>query len=176
MITEILVKQARDGDDHAFEKLYEEIYKDMYRMAYYILKNKEDAEDAVSEAVFDMYRGISGLKKWESFKPWAMKILTVKCKLKLKEYCEKQAQSNEDIELESGQDVEGQVVQRTDIKRAMSCLDEEEQIIVVCSAVAGMNSDEVGSITGLKSATVRSKLSRALAKLRKRMEAGVWQR
>lgn len=47
MITEIIVKQARNGDMHAFQMLYEEIYKDMYRVAYYLLGNREDAEDAV---------------------------------------------------------------------------------------------------------------------------------
>ena len=64
-------------------------------------------------------------------------------------------------------------MQRTDIMRAMNVLEKEEKIIVVCSAVAGMSSDEVGSVTGLKSATVRTKLKRALAKMKGRLEAGV---
>lgn len=72
-----------------------------------------------------------------------------------------------------GQDMESAVVMRTDIMRAMTVLSEEERIIVVHSVVSGMSSDEVGAIMGLKSATVRSKLSRALGKLRKKMEAGV---
>ena len=36
-----------------FIELYTGIYKDLYRYALYILCNKEDAEDAVSEAVVD---------------------------------------------------------------------------------------------------------------------------
>lgn len=173
MFTEIIVRQARDGDIYAFQVLYEDIYKDMYRMAYYLLQNKEDAEDAVSEAVFDMYKSIAGLRKCDSFKAWAMKILSVKCKLKMKEYSLRHGKEKEELDCDSGQDVEGQIVLRTDIMKAMSILSEEEQVIVVCSAVAGMSSEEVGSITGLKSATVRSKLSRALVKLRSRLEAGV---
>lgn len=173
MITEILVKQAQQGDDKAFEKLYEEIYKDMYRMAYYMLNNKEDAEDAVSEAVFDMYKGIVGLKKYSSFKSWAMKILSVKCKEKIKEYYERSNENTEELEIASEQNLEKQIVSKADIKSAMNVLTDEEKMIVLCSSVAGMSSDEVGKITGIKSTTVRSKLSRALSKLRSRMEAGV---
>lgn len=173
MVTEVIIKQARSGDMQAFQMLYEDIYKDMYRVAYYLLKNKEDAEDAVSEAVFDMYRQIAGLKKCEAFKSWAMKILSVKCKLKMKEYANFQVHEAGEAGQASDRNVEAEVTLRTDIMRAMNILDEEEKMIVVCSVVSGMSSDEVGAITGLKSATVRSKLSRALGKLRKKMEVGV---
>lgn len=176
MITEITVKQARAGDKMAFQMLYEAIYKDMYRFAYYMLQNKEDAEDAVSDAVYDMYKGIAGLKNHESFKTWAMRILSIKCKLKQKEYISKrndEATDVSEIDIISPQNLEGQVVLKTDIMKALDTLDEEEQLIVVSSAVAGMSSDEVGNITGLKSATVRTKLRRALAKLKSRLEAGV---
>lgn len=184
MVTEVIVKQARNGDMHAFQMLYEDIYKDMYRVAYYLLGNREDAEDAVSEAVFDMYRQISGLRKCAAFKSWAMKILSVKCKLKIREYANYRAYDESNfsgeataIEYEDqrsdGQDMESEAVLRMDIKQAMKVLSEEERMIVLYSVVSGMNSDEVGAITGLKSATVRSKLHRALGKLRKKMEVGV---
>ncbi len=176
MITEIMVKQARAGDKRAFQLLYEEIYKDMYKMAYYLLQNREDAEDAVSEAVFDMYKNISKLKKADSFKSWAMKILSIKCKVKQREYIVKRNEEPYDVQefdCPSKQDVEGQTVIRTDIMRALDVLEEEEQVIVVCSAIGGMSSEEVGKITGLKSATVRTKLRRALVKLKGRLEAGV---
>jgi len=173
MISEVIVKQARKGDKWAFQMLYEDIYRDMYRFAYYLLQNREDAEDAVSDAVYDMYKGIAGLKKAAAFRSWAMKILSAKCKMKMKEYINKHNDEVMDNDYDSGQDVEGQIVTRTDIMRAMDILDDEERMIVVCSSVAGMSSDEVGRLTGLKSATVRTKLRRALLKLRSRLEVGV---
>lgn len=176
MVTEDIIKQARAGDSQAFRKLYEDIQNEMYRMAYYLLQNKEDAEDAVSEAFIDMYKGISKLKKCEAFKTWAIKILSAKCKRKMREYSIKRDEETVDFAEEqcvSKQDVIGQINMRTDIMKAMCVLDEVEQMIVVCTAVAGMSSDEVGVITGLKSATVRTKLRRALDKLKKRLEVGV---
>ncbi|MBQ9700787.1 MAG: RNA polymerase subunit sigma-70, partial [Lachnospiraceae bacterium] len=78
MISEVIIKKAQNGDDSAFASLYESVYEDMYRMAYYMLGQREDAEDAVAEAVLDMYRYIRQLKRAGSFKSWAMKILWVK--------------------------------------------------------------------------------------------------
>lgn len=173
MISETMVKQAQNGDKRAFQSLYEEIYEDMYRMAYYLLQNKEDAEDAVSEAVFDMYRSIVKLKRSDAFKTWAMKILSVKCKLKMKEYSHKRNEEVIENDYADRLNLEKEVIQRTDVMRALSVLKKEEQMIVVCSTVAGMSSEEVGIVTGLKSATVRTKLRRALSKMKGRLEAGV---
>ena len=166
MITEVIIKRAVDGDDEAFKTLYEDLYKDMYRIAYYKLQNREDAEDVVSEAVFDMYKGISKLKDLSAYRAWAMKILSVKCSLKLKEYCQNKTEDIEVVDIRSDFDVEGDSVLRADVKKALNILSDEEKTIVLCSAVAGMTSDEIGKMTNLNSGTIRSKLSRALEKLR----------
>lgn len=166
MVTEVIVKRAVDGDDEAFKILYEDLYKDMYRISYYKLKNVEDAEDVVSEAVFDMYKGIHKLKDLSAYRAWAMKILSVKCSLKLREYSQNRTEDIEELDLQSGYDVEKEMVLRTDVKQALNILSDEEKTIVLCSAVAGMSSDEISQVTNIKSVTVRSKLSRALEKLR----------
>ena len=79
-----LVAAAKKGDKQAFGQLYAEIYTDLYKFAYYILKDEEDAKDAVSDAVMDAYAGISRLRSEDAFKSWMFQILSVKCKRKLK--------------------------------------------------------------------------------------------
>lgn len=166
MITEVIVKRAVDGDDEAFKILYEDLYKDMYRIAYYKLQNVEDAEDVVSDAVFDMYRGIHKLKDLTAYRAWAMRILNVKCSIKMKEYYINRTEDIEDLDCQSLENVESESVLRTDIKKALDILSDEEKTIVLCSAVAGMSSDEISEMINLNSNTIRSKLSRALLKLR----------
>ena len=166
MVTEVIVKRAVDGDDEAFKILYEDLYKEMYRVAYYKLQNVEDAEDVVSEAVFDMYKGISKLKDLNAYRAWAMKILNVKCSIKIKEYYINRTEDIEEVDCQSLENVETESVLRTDIKKALDILSDEEKTIVLCSAVSGMSSDEISTMTNLNSNTVRSKLSRALEKLR----------
>lgn len=166
MITEVIVKRAVDGDDEAFKILYEDLYKDLYRIAYYKLQNVEDAEDVVSDAVFDMYRGIHKLKDLTAYRAWAMRILNVKCSIKMKEYYINRTEDIEELDCQSLENVESESVLRTDIKKALDILSDEEKTIVLCSAVAGMSSDEISEMINLNSNTIRSKLSRALLKLR----------
>ena len=58
-----LVRQAKKGKREAFAKLYETVYEDMYRFALYVLKDREDAEDAVAETVADAFESIGKLRK-----------------------------------------------------------------------------------------------------------------
>nr|MCR5388430.1 RNA polymerase subunit sigma-70 [Lachnospiraceae bacterium] len=57
-----LIKAAKSGDRDAFGKLYETVYVDMYKYALYMLRNPEDAEDAVADAVTDAYLEIKNLR------------------------------------------------------------------------------------------------------------------
>ena len=85
----LLVKRAKRGDTAAFAELYGTIYKRLYQFALYTLGNTQDAEDVVSDTVMDAYAGIKGLKKEESFRAWIFRILSNKCRRKLKEYVNK---------------------------------------------------------------------------------------
>lgn len=45
-------------DVDTFARMYEEIYKDLYRFALCMMKNEQDAEVAVSDAVLSGYENI----------------------------------------------------------------------------------------------------------------------
>ena len=48
----------------------------MYRLSYSILKNEEDAKDAVQEAIYNAYKNLETLKDKRKFKSWIYKIVT----------------------------------------------------------------------------------------------------
>ena len=152
-----------------FTKLYSEVAKDLYRLALYFLKNKEDAEDIVGEAVLDAYRQIESLREESLFKNWIVKILTNKCKMKLKEYAllkEKPSEnivelSDERAKKESHRDEFSSI----ELKELLMELENEERFIVCLSVFEGYKGDEIAELLGLKPATVRSKKQRALVKL-----------
>ena len=155
-------------DRSVFESHYQTVYKDMYRFALYTLRNTQDAEDAVSEAVTDAYQGIGRLRNEESFRPWIFKILTVKCKRKLKEYVNKTVDLDENQDLEAGS---WNVEENQDVRNAFFMLSSRERLIVSLSVFGGYNSREIGKSLLMKDTTVRSKLSRALEKMQKMLEA-----
>lgn len=61
-------------DKETFAKLIWEYTPNLYRLAFGILHNREDAEDAVSESVLKAYEKLHTLRKKESFRPWIMQI------------------------------------------------------------------------------------------------------
>ena len=63
-----------------FSEMYETAYRDLYRYALCLMKNTQEAEDVVSEAVVTAYENIHKLKKEEAFRSWIFTILTNKCK------------------------------------------------------------------------------------------------
>lgn len=55
----------------------------------------ETSRSLVSEAVVDAYQSYGKLRNQEAFRSWIFKILTVKCKRKLKEYVNKTVELEE---------------------------------------------------------------------------------
>lgn len=154
-----LVKSAKKGDRHSFAVLYSNIYKELYRYALFTLRSKQDAEDCVSEAVIDAFKSIKNLKDEDSFKVWFFKILSVKCKRKIKEYYKRPTQLQEEIyELDF-------LDTNLDLKNAFFTLGAEDRMIISLSLFGGYNSNEIAKILNMNSNTVRSRYHRALNKL-----------
>ena len=149
-----------------FAGMYEEIYRDLYRFALCMMRNPQDAEDVVSEAVIRGFEHVHSLKREDAFKSWMFTILSRMCKKKLAAMAKSQtaheAEFFERLESGSGED---DMNLSLDVRRAFAVLSDEEQMIVGLSVFGGYQSKEVGEMLKLKSGTVRSKRSRALAKM-----------
>lgn len=167
-----LVTLAKDGDAEAFGELYELYYKEMYYYACCVTGSSELAQDAVSEAVLAAFRQIGSLKKAEAFKGWLFKILCASCKRHYTENQHKKAFVYLDGE-EKNEDepaVSDDLDISLDLKRALSMLADDEREIVLLSTVSGYKSREIAEILGCNAATVRSKLRRALKKMKIMLE------
>lgn len=156
----LLIHQAKQGSAQAFSELYQEVYRDLYRFALYTLKNSHDAEDAVSETVMDAWAQIWGLRREESFRAWIFKILSNKCRQRLKQYVNKTEELSEDL-----CDTQRDTAEDMDVKQAFSRLDEEERLILSMRIFGGYSSRETAQMLGMNSNTVRSRQKRALEKM-----------
>ena len=159
--------RAAKGDAAAFGALYGELADDLYRFALWSLKNREDAEDAVQEACLAAWKGLTSLRKPEAFRSWLMKILSNRCKDILRRRGSVQL-----LDIETAEALVPVVENfpETDEKDLLRCLSEEDRNIVLLSVYGGLTSKEIAGETGLKAATVRSRLSRSLAKVRRTIE------
>ena len=164
----MLVKRAKRGDVDAFGELYQRIYKKLYAYALYTLKNPEDAEDAVSQAVVDAYQSIGQLKKDEAFSNWMYRIVANKCNRKMREFYHVGGELTQEVLEEKSLEMnpsDDEREMRFDVKEAFDRLDKEERKIVGLHAIFGYTTKEIAKLLMMNESTVRSKKMRALKKL-----------
>lgn len=164
----ISVKRAVLGDRDAFAQLYT-LYKDrLYRYAYFKLGNETDAQDAVSGCVVKAFENIKTLRSEKAFPAWIFKILYRTCAEILSRRSTEQ--EREDIVTLTDREDSSSPQLAPELSEALAILKAEDRDIVLLSVIAGYNSREIAKITGIKPSTVRSRLSRSLAKMREFLE------
>lgn len=152
------IKRAKRGDKQAFEEIIMKNIDYFYRIAYVILKNEDDASDAVSNAVLKAYTKINQLKKYEFFKTWVTKILKNECyeiirKNRKITYIEEYKQEN----LKYSEENETKI----DVKKAIKMLNDELSKVVVLYYIQDESIQSISEILSIPQGTVKSRLSRA---------------
>src|SRR5689334_19023994 len=74
-----LLAACRRQDVRAFEYLYETHGARLKSMAFHLVGNRQDAEDAVQETFVKLYRAIHGFHGQSSLKTWLCRILINVC-------------------------------------------------------------------------------------------------
>jgi RNA polymerase sigma-70 factor (ECF subfamily) len=70
------VELAQQGDQAAFGSLVRLFSRDVYGKAFSILKNHQDADDAVQETFIRVFRALPGFRFESSFRTWLITIAT----------------------------------------------------------------------------------------------------
>lgn len=167
-----LVKAARRGDTQAFAMLYEEVYEDMYRFALYTLKHTQDAEDMVSETVTAAFASIKKLRSPEAFRSWIFRILSNKCKERLREYARGTISLEAHRECSSEEETgfsrtppKGDMEEHIIVRKLFFELEDEERLIIAMHLFGGYKSREIARLLNMNENTVRSRESRGLKKM-----------
>ena len=155
------VKLAKKGSTEAFSRLYAKVYRDLYHIALYNLRNTHDACDVVSDTVLDAFCSIEKLRQPEKFRNWIMAILSAKIKQKQRDYFNITKEIDDDFP-----EIDNFDYDSVELKEALGRLDSQSRLILSMSVLGGYTSEEISEVCEMKSATVRSKLSRIKEKLR----------
>ena len=158
-----IVLSAMSGDRDAYGLLYEKYALDMYRFALGICKNTYDAQDAVQETAVAVFKSLHSLKNPEKFKSYLFSALSNTCKKVL-------SKNNYIVEFEDTGYTDSEIEFAVPVREALDKLNDISKEIVLLSVVGGFKSHEIGKMMNLPSATVRTRLRRALSQLRKELE------
>lgn len=170
-----LVDLALEGDARAFELLMEKHESKMYAVALRMLKNREDAQDCLQDAMLRIYKALPSFKGQSSFSTWAYRITMNTCLDDLRRKKVRQAQSLDQM-LEIGwspvdeHNSTERHMERSELKRnlskAIDTLPEEMRAAVVLRDVQGFSYEEIASALSTNVGTVKSRISRGREKLR----------
>ena len=131
----------------------------MYRLAFSILRNDADAQDAVSEAIVLAFEKCHKLRKRSSAKSWLMQILVNSSK-KIAVQSNKYVLLENEIQYEQAEEFKDD-----DMWETVMELDEEFREVVVLYYYEQFSVREIGKMLRVPEGTVKSRLARAREKL-----------
>lgn len=152
------------------DKFIEEIKANrnqMYMVAFSILKNAEDAEDIVQEALLAAYEKLYTLKNDDKFKSWMMRIVVNQAKMHIRK-------NNKIIYMDHVEDLVEKYAEEKDedqnIWELVLSLKSKLSTVVILYYEQNYSIREISGIMGIPSGTVKSRLSKARALLKRKLE------
>jgi len=168
-----LVERARHGDDVAFSALLERHRSVALRVGYTIAG--PDAEDAVQEAMVKAYRHLGRFRPGSPFRPWFLAIVANEARnrrrasgrhdavgLRLRD----RAGSADSSWVGSAEEHALARAQQVRLLAAVAALTERDREIVALRYFAGLTEAETAEALQCARGTVKSRLSRAIDRLR----------
>ncbi len=134
-----LIVAARQGDLEAWELLIREIYPQASKQAFYLLRDKDLAQDAVQNTMLKIFNNLSGLKDDDAFSGWWRRILTNEIYLLLRFSCREAPGIVPELQNTGGPAVEDAVALKLEIGQAIKKLPLEQQQILLDIDFRGLN-------------------------------------
>lgn len=138
-----------------------ENYDKLYRLAYSYMRNQEDAMDIVQESAYKAIRSCTQVKKTEQISSWIYQIV-IRTALDLLRK-QKHEVIGVDERLEEGRNDQ---YEDFDIWKSFEILSKEERSIIILRFFEEQKLKDIAKMLGESENTIKSKLYRALKKLR----------
>lgn len=157
------LRRTAEGDEKAFERLYEQTKGGVYSFAYSYLKNREDAEDAVQTVFLKIKQNISSFVDCGNGLAWMLEITKNVALNELRKRKISEQNLPEKSEAVSFDDYESEGIV-TDAMRKV--LTDEEQRIIILHVIWGYKHREIADIMQMPTGSVTSKYKRAADKIK----------
>jgi len=176
-----LVEQARRGSRNAFQMLVEQYQSRAYRLAFNVLRRREDAEDVVQESFVKAYLSLPNFKGESAFYTWFYRIVyNMSVDLKRKTARRGGAPAELDEKLLNIQETNASILighvegpqssilrkeQAGRIQTALAELSDEHRAVIHLRELDGLSYEEISDILSVSKGTIMSRLHYARKKL-----------
>jgi RNA polymerase sigma factor (sigma-70 family) len=170
------VARARAGDGAAFGQLVQRYQELAFRTAYLVVGKPAEAEDAAQEAFVKAYHALSRFRPGAAFRPWLLKIVANEARNR-----RRAAGRRAHLALRAaGATPSGNAApspeatvlaeeQRRALLYAVNGLPDHDRLVIGCRLFLELTEAETAAVMQCAPGTVKSRLSRALGRLRERL-------
>ena len=168
-----LVARAQRGDAAAYEELVTRYQGIAFRTAYVLAGSAADAEEAAQDGFVKAYRALGRFRAGAPFRPWLLEIVGNEARNR-----RRSAVRRERLALRAAAEgpsggaapsPEATVVaaeQRRRLLDAVDALRDDDRLVISCRYFLELSEEETAAALGIARGTVKSRLSRALERLR----------
>lgn len=172
-----LLSRAQRGDQDAYEEIVRRYQAIAFRTAYVITGSTADAEDAAQEGFVKAYRALARFRAGAEPRPWLLRIVANEARNRARS-----AGRRHQLELrlaegfrpgEAAPSPEAAALAAEDRRRLLGLVNElgdDDRLVIASRYFLELSGEETAAALGIPEGTVKSRLSRALARLRQRVE------
>ena len=166
-----LVRRARRGDERAFAQLIGMHQEIAFRVAYLI--SGEEAEDALQDGVLKAWRALGRFRLGAPFRPWLLRIVANEARNRRRSAGRRAALTlrvgRADVSGGAAPSPEAAAVaadDRAHLLAALEALPDDARLTLACRFLLELSEAETAAALGVRRGTVKSRVSRALDRLR----------
>jgi RNA polymerase sigma-70 factor (ECF subfamily) len=174
-----LIRKAANGDKDAYRHIVERHQRRLFLSAFEVLRNREDAEDVVQEALARSFFSLKSFRGGSSLSTWLQRIvfnLAIDLKRRVRRRGGEPVIFEEGVTVAADSAFEGggsdnpeallrQKEHRERMMRVLDDLSDEHRQTIILREFEGLTYDEIARATGVSSGTVMSRLFYARKKL-----------
>lgn len=174
-----LVRRIRARDTAAFEQVMRRYNRRLYRLARAVLKNDQEAEDALQDAYLHAWQSMDQFRGEAALSTWLSRLVLNESFGRVRRTARRHnvipmVSSNTDVDMSNiaandanrPEEVFGRTQIRAVLERKLDDLPESFRLVFILRSVEEMSVEETAQTLGIPEATVRTRHFRAKSQLR----------
>jgi RNA polymerase sigma factor (sigma-70 family) len=168
-----LITRAQRGDSAAYEEIVQRYRQIAFRTAYVVTGSAADAEDAAQEGFVKAYRALDRFRAGAELRPWLLRIVANEARNRVRS-----SGRRHQLELrlaegfrpgDAAPSPEAVAVageERRRLLAAVNAMAQDDRQVIASRYFLELSSEETAATLGIPEGTVKSRLSRALGRLK----------